>query len=387
MKQPYKEPEYLVLTNSEKKSITKRLLIIPIFCICFLLVMITGELYVDSPLPSFTKCKYFFAANRIVNDFCDGDTSSIVAHNLAYFDNGTLNYVYYNGVQDMYDDGVSLLDKIHAEFLKDELVISFVGMPHMQRQTHLNRFCDESDRAYIWRSIGYIFVGQQDVLQVDIQFLSPEIYYVFLSPTLPSTDEDSPESQQALIEYKNSPEFALLRQTQDYFSWMYNVMSSQSEDTVKYIENIFDKHNISATLLNQFITRYFTNKGNYLGQEFTDEIEKNYQHNFAWMLYSLAREITIIDSNLSYGTSDKTTRSISSTISLELKDTNGKRAHLYIPTLYTSAGYQIIDSQIYYIADYDFHSVRLPQLITFLQSDIMPEDILLERAAFELGKK
>ena len=176
----YKEPDYLILTNPEKKSITKRLLIMPIVCLCFLLIMTIGELRVESSLPSFTKCKYFFQANRIMNEFCDGDTSNIVAHNLAYFDNGTLNYVYYNGIQEMYDDGVMFLDEIYNSMLKDKLIISFVGMPHAQRQSHLNKFCAEDECSYIWRSIGYVFVGSQDIMQVDIQFLSPDIYYIFL---------------------------------------------------------------------------------------------------------------------------------------------------------------------------------------------------------------
>ena len=280
MARPYKEPEYLVLSAHEKKSITKTLLIFPVLCLCFVLVMLLGEADVTSSLPSFTKCRYFFAANRIISDFCNGKTDNVMAHNLAYFDNGTLNYVYYSGIQDIYDDGSELLSDVYETFLEDEMVISFMGMPHVQYKTHLNKFSDEQERTYVWRCLGYIFKGSQDIIQVDIQFLSPEIYYVFFTPTLPELEEDATaEEKQVVEDYKNSDEYALLNHTHEYLYWVYNVASSNSEDTVKYIENVFDKQNLSATFINQFLSRYFTNKGNYLNEEFTEKIEKNYQQN------------------------------------------------------------------------------------------------------------
>lgn len=388
MPQSYIEPDYLVLSKSEKKSITKTLLIFPILCICFLVVMLVGELDVTSSLPSFTKCKYFFTANRIVSDFCNGKTNSIMAHNLAYFDNGTLNYVYYSGIQDIYDGGSELLNEVYETFLEDKLVISFVGMPYAQTQTHLNKFSDTNERSYVWRAIGYVFRGQQDIMQVDIQFLSPESYYVFISPTLPELSDDaSAEEIQAFEEYQLSEEYALLQETKEYFTWVFNVASSQSEDTIKYIENVFDKHNISAPLINQFITRYFTNEAYYLNRTFTEDIKTNYQQNFAWMLYALAREVNIIESNISYGMYDKTTRAISLSLSLEMKDWAGRIAFLRIPILYTPSGYQVVDQQISCLAEANFESERLGQLLTFFHTESMPEDVLWERAAFELNRR
>ena len=388
MPQSYIEPDYLVLSKSEKKSITKTLLIFPILCICFLVVMLVGELDVTSSLPSFTKCKYFFTANRILSDFCNGKTNSIMAHNLAYFDNGTLNYVYYSGIQDIYDGGSELLNEVYETFLEDELVISFVGMPYAQTQTHLNKFSDTNERSYVWHAIGYVFRGQQDIMQVDIQFLSPESYYVFISPTLPELSDDaSAEEIQAFEEYKLSAEYALLQETKEYFAWVFNVASSQSEDTIKYIENVFDKHNISAPLINQFITRYFTNEAYYLNRTFTEDIKTNYQQNFAWMLYALAREVNIIESNISYGMYDKTTRAISLSLSLEMKDWAGRIAFLRIPILYTPSGYQVVDQQISCLAEANFESERLGQLLTFFHTESMPEDVLWEKAAFELNRR
>lgn len=388
MRHPYVEPDYLVLNREEKKSITKTLLIFPVLCVCFLLLMCVGEVDATSSLPSFTKCKYFFTANRVVSEFCNGKTDNIMAHNLAYFDNGTLNYVYYSGVQDIYDGGSELLTEVYETFLEDELVISFVGMPYVQVQTHLNKFSSTTERSYVWHAIGYVFRGKQDIMQIDIQFISPEIYYVFVSPTLPELDDNaSEEEQKALEEYKLSAEYTLLQRTKSYLSWVFNVASSQSEDTVKYIENVFDKHNISAPLINQFVTRYFTNEGNYLNRTFTEDIKTNYQLNFAWMLYTLAREVQIVESNISYGMYDKTTHAISMSMSFELKDWAGRKALLRIPILYTPAGYQIIDTQISCVADTYFESERLPQLISFLETEIAPDDVLIERAAFELNRK
>lgn len=384
----YTEPDYLVLNKQEKKSITKTLLIFPVLCFCFLIIMCVGELDVTSSLPSFTKCKYFFTANRVLSDFCNGKTDSVMGHNVAYFDNGTINYVYYSGVQDMYDGGAALLNEVYETFLKDEMVISFVGMPNAQLQTHMNKFCDESDRAYVWRSIGYIFKGKQDIIQVDIQFLSPDIYYIFLSPTLPELDETATaEELQAVEEYKLSDEYSLLQQTERYLKWFYNVASSQSEDTIKFIENVFTKQNLSAPFINQFITRYFTNKGNYLNRPFTEEMEQNYQQNFAWMLYATAKELNVVEANISYGMYEKTTQSISMSLSFEFEDWAGRKAFLRIPILYTPAGYQIVSNQITCLADTYFESERLSQLISFLHTEIPPDDVLFERAVFELNRR
>lgn len=388
MSQTYIEPDYLVLDKKEKRSITKRLLLFPVLCLCLCIIMFVGESDVTSPLPSFTKCKYFFTANRIVGDLCDGDVESVMAHNLAYFDNGTINYVYYSGIQDIYDGGTTLLKEVYDTFLDGNLVVSFVGMPHAQYQTHLNKFTDEADRSCVWRSIGYIYIGDKDILQVDIQFLSPEIYYIFLTPTLPQLDESATEEEkQALEEYQHSPEYALLNRTHEYLNWVYNVASSQSEDTIKYIENIFEKHSLSAPLLHQFITRYFTNKGYYLHKDFSEEIESNYQHNLAWMFFSLAREVSVTESSVSYGMYNKTTKAISLSLHFSLEDGSGDKAQLTIPVFYTPAGYQIFADNIVYVADSAFDSVRVPQLITFLQQDVMPEDVLIERAAYERSYK
>ena len=388
MSKPYVEPEYLVLTKIEKRSITKTLLLFPILCILILSLLCVGELDPMSELPSFTKLEYFFEANRIVGDFCNGNTDSVMAHNLAYFDNGTVNYVYYSGIQDIYDGGAELLKEIYDIVLEDEMVISFVGMPRAQYQTHLSKYTDENERSFIWHAIGFVYVGRKDVLQIDIQFISPEVYYIFLSPTLPELDESATfEEKAALATYKQSPEYALLEQTEAYMRWVFNISSSQSEDTIKYFENVFAKQNLSATLLQQFITRYFTNEGNYLNKDFTDEIKNNYQSNLAWMLYGLGTEVSIIDSEVSYGMYDKTTKSISLSLMMHLQDDNGKQALMTIPVFYTVAGYQIFPDNIVCLAEEGFVSERLPQLIEFLKYDRMPEDLLIERAAYELNKR
>ena len=222
---------------------------------------------------------------------------------------------------------------------------------------------------------------------MDIQFLSPEIYYIFLSPTLPELENATDDEIKMIEDYKQSPEYALLKNTQEYLYWIYNTASSQSEDSIKYIENVFLKQNLSATLLQQFITRYFTNKGAYLNQEFTEEILVNYQNNLAWMLYSLACDVSVDDSMVSYGMYDKTTKAISLSLVLNMSDSNHKKAQMTIPVLYTPAGYQIIPDNIFYLAEEGFLSDRPAQLIEFLKYDKMPEDVLWERAKYELNSK
>jgi hypothetical protein len=74
-------------------------------------------------------------------------------------------------------------------------------------------------------------------------------------------------------------------------------------------------------------------------------------------------------------------------LSFEFEDWAGRKAFLRIPILYTPAGYQIISNQITCLADTYFESERLSQLISFLHTEIPPDDVLFERAAFELNRK
>ena len=388
MARKYKEPDYLVLSKEEKRSINKTLLIVPILCLCFLCIMFAGERDVTSPLPSFSECNYFFKANRIADEFCDGNFSNVMAHNLSFFDNGTINYVYYSGINEIYQGGEALLQEVYDTFLKDKFAISFMGMPRMQLQTHLNKFCEEDNRNYIWRSLGYIYVNGKDVIQLDIQFISPEVYYVFITPTTPSTDEEELTEQELFDAqlYLQSESYALLQKTGQYMEWVFNVGSAQSNDTLKYLENIFTKVNLSPSFLQQFITRYFTARGWYLGEEFTEELEANYQSNFAWMLYGMARDVNVERATVSYGMYDSVLNGILLDINIALKDAYQKNAHISIPVVYTPAGYQVIPTGVTVIQDEEFTSARVLELARFLQYDIMPEDLLIEKAAASMKK-
>ena len=47
----------------------------------------------------------------------------------------------------------------------------------------------------------------------------------------------------------------------------------------------------------------------------------------------------------------------------------------------------MVDQQISCLAEANFESERLGQLLTFFHTESMPEDVLWEKAAFELNRR
>lgn len=381
----YIEPEYLQLSKTDKIDIKKKLLIFPTLCVLFLLTMLLGELFPSSFLPSFTKSQYFFAANNIAKDLCDGQIDNILSHNMNFFNNHTINYSYYGGTDDIYNNGMQCFTDFYETSLKDNLVIPFIGNIRLSSGSYLLRSNNQTIEP-ICSALGYIYVNGEDVAQIDIQFISPDKYYVFVAPTTNSVSEDLTVEEQKVIEdYLNSAAYKNLNQASKYTTWAYNILSSQNHDSVKYLNTIFTTSSTSPTLIYQFLTNAFSNQANYYNTDFDNAILTNYQQNLAWMLYGLSQEVKIESALISTGKYNSQLHGMLFDFVFYLKSTNGA-AVLTIPTIYTTAGYQIITDNVSCIAEDMFTSERIKEFMTFVHSDIMPEDLLIAKAAEEIKK-
>ena len=104
------------------------------------------------------------------------------------------------------------------------------------------------------------------------------------------------------------------------------------------------------------------------------------------MLYGMARDVNVERATVSYGMYDSVLNGILLDINIALKDAYQKNAHISIPVVYTPAGYQVIPTGVTVIQDEEFTSARVLELARFLQYDIMPEDLLIEKAAASMKK-
>ena len=381
-KKTYQEPEYLKLNSNEKRKIKRQLLIFPFLCLAFILIMLLGELHPESSLISFTKFKYFFKANYIAHDFVTGNIDNIISHNLLYYDTNDINYSLYDGIKDIYDTTIAVTTDAYEHSFKDKPAIALMVHTSYKTGGHFSTVAKEIPGSGKWYCVGYVHFQGEDVLKIEITFISEDVYFLEVEPALPSIEEDASEEEIAKYEeWKCSDIYLKWAAAGRQIQWMKKVLSNQN-DMIKNIKNVFKSPSLSTKTLEKYITNMFINP-KYIGNQ---ETMYNYQSNLAWLFNSVLKENILLDVFVSVGDYEPNLHGTINYIDLFLCDENNNKAKLTIPCLYTPYGYEIIPTKVVYVHDLQFGSLRILDLIDFIDNDIMPDDLLLQKAADDLTK-
>lgn len=378
-KNNYEEPEYLQLSKEEKISIMKKLRMFPISCFVFLIIMLIGELFPQTIIPSFTKCTYLFKANYIARDLVTGNIDSIISHNLMYYDINEINYTLSNGIQDIYNKTRDSVELAYDANFKNKSVLSLMIGLNYKKGGSLSDFAISEAHHGVWSCIGYASIGGHDIVQITIDFISPEIYCVHLKP-VSGVSEDAPEKEKEWMKkFKDSYEYKTMESASLQIEWMLRILSNQN-DMSKNISRLFGNKNQSVSGIEKCFSTLFTNHA------FSDD-EKDedlYKSNLAWMLYVINRDYQIDNAYVSIGEYNKTLSGTKNIFTFIISDEFNNKANLSLTAIYTPYGYQIIPNLISYVHDSNFFCPRVQELIDFITYDKMPEDVLLEKASVEI---
>ena len=370
------EPDYLKLSPEEKRKIKSKLLIMPILTIVFLCVMLIGEINPGHSWISFTKCGYFFKANYIANNFIQGDLDDVVSHNMLYYDVDDINYSLFGGVEDIKKVALSSLQTAYDTTLKNENAWALMVGLNYKQGGNFSAYANEDAKNGVWHSIGYVNLDSGDSLKIEIRFLSKNIYNLSVEPCFSAESEETEDAEYQ--EYLNSVEYKVWNNASKTLNWMNMILSNQN-DFMKNVGRVFNNKSLTPTMLEKYITKLFTNTR--YNPDWGVEEDLQYQSDLAWMLCSIQQEVCVENSTFSVGQYEPLVHGTIGNLVLRLNDGVGNKAMLSIPLLYTIDGYQIIPDFIQYNYDMLFKSYRVEEFIEFTKTGIMPEDIVLERAA------
>lgn len=331
-----REPEYMKLDEQYRRKLSFKLLIFPVICLLISVILIFGEIFPNSSLPSVTKARYLIESNKIAQNLINGNSEEIMKHILVYYDNDYPDYLVSNCINDIYDETCRCLDEAETSFSDDKTMAVMATIAYQNTGFYCEKVEDNNERKLVWKTSGIITVNKQDFITVFINFEDLNNYTVELQLIDPEQGELSDsEYLELLTQYRSGKIYKSWNKAIKQIRWFKNILLNVNANT-QFVTKLLNSKNKTVENISTYFTSYFSDIKN----------DASYPIRMSKSLLKLSEEYTVESITLSNIDYDSFTKKIISKLSITIKDKNNKIGDIDCLCLNTSDGYIVVPNSV-----------------------------------------
>ena len=331
-----KEPGYMKLDEQYRRKLSFKLLIFPLICLLISVILIFGEIFPSSSLPSVTKVRYLIESNKIAQNLINGNSEEIIKHILVYYDSENPDYLVSNCINDIYDETCKCLDEAEKSFLDDKTMAVMATIAYQNTGFYCEKVEDNNERKLVWKTSGIITVNKQDFITVFINFEDLNNYTVEIQLIDPEQGEmNDSEYLELLKKYRSGNIYKSWDKAIRKIRWFKNIISNTNTNT-QFATKLLNSKNKTIENIYNYFTKYFSDLND----------DSLYPIKMSNSLLKLSRVYTVDNITISNIDYDSFTKKIISKLSITVKDKNNKIGNIDCLCLNTSDGYIVVPNSV-----------------------------------------
>ena len=331
-----REPKYMNLDEEYRRKLSFKLLIFPLICLLISILLIFGEIFPRSSLPSVTKARYLIESNKIAQNLINGKSEDIIKHILIYYDRDNPDYLVSNCINDIYNETCVALNEAEESFSDNKTMAVMATVSYQNTGFYCEKIENNNDYKLIWKTSGIITVDKQDFISVFINFEDLDNYTVELQLIDPEQGELSDsEYLELLKKYRSGSIYQSWDKAIKKIRWFKDIISNTNTNT-QFATKLLNSKNKTIENIYNYFTKYFSDLND----------DSLYPIRMSNSLLKLSKVYTVDNITISNIDYDSFTKKIISKLSITVKDKNNKIGNIDCLCLNTSDGYIVVPDSV-----------------------------------------